>query len=220
MHSIERALKSVLDRLNEQPKRLLHWYVLGTKSTPPPDLFKQRLVKRIGKEFKLKTFVETGTYRGDMTAAAASVFDTVYSIEIFQPFYERAVARFASVPKVKIVKGDSGETLKKLLLEIKEPALFWLDAHGGKTAKQPDGSETAAPVRPELEAILNHSLRDQHVILVDDIHTFVRGTKWGVGVWAQVEELRQQWLSAHPDWIWKVQDNVLHIYKKRDGVTQ
>lgn len=218
MHAIERALKSVLDRLNEQPKRLLHWYVLGTKSTPPPDLFKQRLVKRIGKEFNLKSFVETGTYRGDMTAAAASVFDKVYSIEIFQPFYERAVARFANRPKVKILKGNSGEDLKKLLTEIKEPALFWLDAHGGKTAKQPDGSETAAPVRPELEAILNHSLRDKHVILVDDIHTFVRGTKWGVGVWTQVEELREKWLAAHPDWLWKVQDNVLHIYKKRDGV--
>lgn len=217
--ALQTAFRSIRHRLNEQPKRLLHWYILGTKATPPPDLFKQRLVKHIGREFNLRIFIETGTYKGDMTAAAASVFNKVYSIEIFQPFYEKALARFSGNPKVKIIKGDSAEVLKQLLKDIAEPALFWLDAHGGKTAKQADGSETAAPVRPELEAILIHPQADKHIILVDDVHTFVRGTKWGVGVWAQIEELRQQWLATHPEWIWKIQDNILHIYKKRDGIS-
>lgn len=204
-------------RANEQPKRLLHWYVLGTRATPPPDLFKQRLVKKLGRDFGLKTFVETGTYHGDMTAAASQVFDQVYSIELHKPFYEKAIIRFANKPAIKVLHGDSGVVLRELLPAIKQPCLFWLDAHGGQSAKDLSGREAPAPLMSELEAILQHSLADQHVILVDDVHTFVRDAKWGAGVWPQVGKLRRQWLAQHPNWTWEVKDNILVIFKKRSN---
>lgn len=197
-----------------EPKRLLHWYVLGTKATPPPDIFKQRLCARIGREFNLKVFVETGTYKGDMTAAAARVFDQVYSIELHKPFFDKAVARFNNEPRIKIINGDSGVELSKLLNTINQPALFWLDAHGGAASHNETGEDGPAPLVAEIAAILNDSKTDQHVILVDDVHTFVRNVKWGIGVWKQLEVQRDQWLGAHPDWAWRVEDNVLRIYKK------
>lgn len=207
-------------RVNDQPKRLLYWYVLGTRSIPPPDLFKQQLVKKLGRDFGLNTFVETGTYHGDMTAAASRVFDQVYSIELHKPFYEKAIARFADQLTVKILHGDSGVVLRSLLPGIMQPCLFWLDAHGGQSSKDSTGTEAPAPVQPELEAILQHALADQHVILVDDVHTFIRNTKWGTGVWPQLEEMRQRWLAQHPNWTWKVKDNILVIFKNRTGVPE
>lgn len=215
-----KILLNLWHRANEQPKRLLHWYVLGTRSTPPPDLFKQRLAKKLGRDFGLKVFVETGTYHGDMTAAASRVFDQVYSIELHKPFYDKAKVRFANEPKVKILPGDSGVVLRRLLSDITQPCLFWLDAHGGQSSKNTNGIEAPAPVKPELEAILQHPLADHHVILIDDVHAFVRSTKWGTGVWPQLEQLRAQWLAQHPDWIWKVKDNILVILKRRAGVLE
>ncbi len=198
-----------------EPKRLLHWYVLGTKATPPPDLFKKLLVKKLQKQFGLKSFVETGTYKGDMTAAARQVFDRVYSIELHLPFYEKAIARFAGDSAITIIHGHSRDVLPQLLLSMNEPTLFWLDAHGGQSAQLADGSEEPAPVLSELEAILSHSRHDQHVVLVDDVHTFLRNVKWGVGVWEKIEGRRKQWLAEHPDWVWQTEDNILRIYKRR-----
>lgn len=208
--------KRVLARLNQEPKRLLSWYVLGTKTTPPPDLFKQRLVRQVARQFGLTTFVETGTYKGDMIAAVRDTFTHIYSLEAHKPFYDRAVERFAADARIQILYGDSATELANLLATLQEPALFWLDAHGGQFARRSDGTEAPAPVRPELEAILTHSQVADDVILIDDVHTFVRGTKWGAGVWQEIEALREQWLAQHPEWVWKVRDNVLHIYRPRD----
>ena len=213
---VRSAGRRIWQRANQEPKRLWHWYVLRDKATVPPDLFKQRLVKEIARRFSLKTLIETGTYKGDMVAAVLNSFDTIYSIELHQPFFEAAQERFAAEPKVQIVRGDSTSQLRDLLKGLDQPALFWLDAHGGDSAKV-DGVEESAPVLAEVTAILDHSGAGEHVILVDDVHTFRRNVKWGVGVWAEVEQLRQQWLAKHPDWIWQVEDNVLRIYRKRDG---
>ena len=208
-------MANVWHRLNMEPKRLWNWYVVKAKSTPPPDIFKQRHVKAIGKRFDIDTFVETGTYKGDMTAVAARHFSRVYSIELQDGFYQDAVKRFSDNPQVSIFKGDSAKVLAKVLERINEPAVFWLDAHGGKKAKNEDGTDQAAPVREEVELILAHPLAHKHVILVDDVHTFIKGTKWGIGVWADLEELRRVWQTEHKDWAWQVKDNILHIHKEK-----
>lgn len=213
--SLSLAVKKMWQRLNGQPRLIWRWYALGIHEVPAPDIFKQQLVKRIGKEFGLPCFVETGTYRGDMVSAVTHTFDHIYSIELHRPFYEKAKARFAQKHHIKILPGDSGLILRDLLGKMEEPGLFWLDAHGGQSARQTDGSEGPAPLRAEIEAILDSPLKDEHVILVDDVHTFVRGTKWGEGVWEQIQELKVKWLTSHPEWVWEVQDNVLRIYRPR-----
>ena len=188
-------------------KRAAYWY--------KTDVRKQRFVRSVGQRFNLKTFVETGTYKGAMTAAARKVFDRVYSIELHRPFYEKAVERFEGDSGVTLLFGDSGEKMRELLEVLKEPCLFWLDAHGGAEAKQVDGTEAAAPLIKELAAILTHPLADQHVIMVDDVHVFERNDKWGAGVWPELEKLRDTWLAKHPDWVWKIQDDILLVHKKR-----
>lgn len=210
-----KLLQQLWNRLQGQPKRLLHWYVLGTKTTPPPDLFKQRVVARLGREFGLSTFVETGTYHGDMTAAAVKTFANIYSIELHRPFYDQAVNRFKQTPHVHLLFGDSGTIIRDVLPTLPGPALFWLDAHGGQAAKNQHGQEKAAPVLAEIQAILADARADQHVILVDDVHTLTRNVKWGAGVWSVLEKLRREWLQTHSGWIWKVEDNILRIYRDR-----
>lgn len=210
-----RVAKRAWHRLNQEPKRILAWYVLRTKHTPPPDVYKQRFVQHTGKKFGLKTFIETGTYKGDMTAAASKVFDHVYSIELNRPFYEKATERFSDDDRVKILFGDSTTELRTLLNTIDEPCLFWLDAHGGFVAKNEDGSEKSAPVVSEIQTILSHDQKDNHVILVDDAHTFIADTKWGKGVWKQLEERRESWMREHSNWQWKVVDNILMIYRNK-----
>ena len=213
---VRSAGKRIWQRANQEPKRLWHWYVLRDKATAPPDLFKQQLVKSLGKRFNLRVFVETGTYKGDMVAAVLRYFEHIYSIELHQPFYDKATERFSADEHVEILHGDSATKLKDVLAGLNEPALFWLDAHGGAEAKT-DTGELPAPVMAEVTAILAHSQVSDHLILLDDVHTFRRNVKWGVGVWAEIEQLRQQWLAKHPDWIWQVEDNILRIYRKRAG---
>lgn len=203
--------------MQQQPKRLLHWYVLRTKATPPPDMFKQKLVLRAGRLFNIKTFVETGTYHGDMTAASRKWYDDVYSIELKEEFYKKAVERFAHDDHVEIINGHSAEKLKEVAMRLQEPAVFWLDAHGGAAAVH-NGEMEPAPVKAELDAILTSPHYRDHVVLIDDVHTFVKDVKWGAGVWKDIEEYRVRWLADHPDWIWKVKDNVLRIYRDRKEV--
>lgn len=213
-----KTVRNLWHRANEQPKRLLSWYVLGTRATPPPDLFKQRLIKKLGRNHHFKIFIETGTYHGDMAAAASQVFEHVYTIELHQPFFDKAQVRFSNTPSVKVLHGDSAVVMPRLLSTITEPSLFWLDAHGGQSAKNTEGRETPAPLKAELEAILQHPHADQHMILVDDVHTFIKNAKWGMGVWTQIEALRQQWLAQHHDWLWHVKDNILFITKASNSV--
>lgn len=118
----------------------------------------------------LQTFIETGTYKGDMVEKMRNNFGKIYSIELDSELYRQAKKRFAGESYIRIIHGDSALELKKILLETEEPALFWLDAHAG-------GAITAfnSPIVAELDAIFSHSVRG-HVILVDDARHFDRKT--------------------------------------------
>src|SRR5262249_21720595 len=114
--------------------------------------------------------VETGTFYGDTLYALRYTFDKLYSIELSEDFYRRAVKRFADEPKIHLQQGDSGEVLAEVLKLVDGPALFWLDGHysGGTTAL---GAE-ARPILRELRQIAKQPLRDKHLIVVDDARLF------------------------------------------------
>jgi len=78
---------------------------------------------------ELKVFIETGTFKGDMIGMVGSHFDMVYSIELDNGLYKKARERFFEKENVKLFVGDSAVELKKILVKLNEPALFWLDAH-------------------------------------------------------------------------------------------
>lgn len=114
-----------------------------------------------------KVFVETGTHIGKTTELALQLgFQKIYTIELADHFYQRAVKMFARYPQVCCIHGDSQEQLKVILSELNEPAVFWLDGHWsmGDTAK----GSNAVPIYEELASIESHHIKN-HVILIDDL---------------------------------------------------
>ena len=125
------------------------------------------LVKKLSQELLLHDFVETGTYKGDGTEFATTVFDRVTTIEINPAFQEAAKTRLSG-KNVCFELGDSATVLPKVLASLHGPALFWLDGHagGGFYSK-----EDNCPLIAELNAIAASPF--EHVIFVDDARAFV-----------------------------------------------
>ncbi|MGB1130351.1 MAG: hypothetical protein ACPG4K_09880 [Haloferula sp.] len=121
------------------------------------------------RRYDLKIFVETGTFLGDTVEAMRPHFDRVYSIELADKYFEKAVRRFRGASSVKLLQGDSGDRMPEVVAELDAPTLFWLDGHysGGDTAK----GVLAAPVWAELKAIFG-GMKHPFVILIDDARCF------------------------------------------------
>ena len=144
------------------------WERVG-RPAPPPHLLKQAAIRRYIDLFGLKVFVETGTFRGDMVDAMKSDFDRLYSIELSRELFERARHRFRSHDNVKLIHGDSGVQIARVLTEIDEPTLFWLDGHysAGETAR----GDQDTPIMQELQHIFD-APDYGHVVIIDDARCF------------------------------------------------
>ncbi len=123
-----------------------------------------------GRRYRVRVFVETGTYLGDMVAAVRDAFGTIHSIELSPELARHCARRFRGAAHVSIRQGDSGAVLRHVLAGMDQPALFWLDAHysGGATAHGKIGT----PVLEELAQIAAHPLALSHVVLIDDARLF------------------------------------------------
>lgn len=151
-------------------KEIFDWkYRLNEKGAAPHPL-KQKVIKQYQKKYNATIFVETGTYMGKMVDAMKNIFSKMYSIELGDELHANAVKKFAEYKHIEIVHGDSGEMMPKVLENIDDVALFWLDGHysGGITAT----AELETPIKKELEAIFSHKIKN-HVILIDDARMFV-----------------------------------------------
>jgi len=135
--------------------------------------FKGELLLYLAKKHDLHTFVETGTYAGEMVkyVNARYNFDRIYSIELSERLAARADKLFQDASNVFIIHGASEESLKGI--RQTEPFLYWLDAHycGDDVTAM---GEKITPVYEELEVILNET---DHVIVIDDLDNF---HTWGV----------------------------------------
>jgi hypothetical protein len=148
------------------------WFVRG-KPVPPPHLIKQNMILTNARRYNPRIMVETGTLHGDMVEAMKHHFREIYSIEISHDLAQRAEQRFAGNSNIHIIEGDSAIALKKLMPNLHEPALFWLDGHysGGDTGK----GEKETPIMEELASI--YASEYSHIVLIDDARCF--GTKKG-----------------------------------------
>jgi hypothetical protein len=175
------------------------------KPVPPPHLIKERIVKQYAERFSVDTLVETGTYRGRMVFATRNSFRCIFSIELDQVLYEQARMRFALMPQITILQGDSSQVLPELLSKINTPCLFWLDAHhsGGGTAR----GALETPVVQEVKSILNHPV-EGHVILIDDARYFV-----GENDYPTLDELKAVISDVHSDWVFEVEEDIIRIHK-------
>ncbi len=108
----------------------------------------------------INVFVETGTYMGHTTMWAAAHFQEVYTVEASEELFLNAKKSLAVYPNIKCFHGDSAVVLQKLA--IRQPVLFWLDAHysGGNTYKG------QFPILNEIDII--NAQYDNAVLLIDD----------------------------------------------------
>jgi len=197
--------KKFIDYIKNK-KSILTWY-LDSKPVPPPHIIKQKTIRNYAKKYKIKAFIETGTYKGKMVEAVKKDFEKIYSIELDKTLYEKARIKFENEKHIKIIQGDSGEKLFEILKTIKEPCIFWLDGHysGDITAK----GNLNTPIFNELISIFNHPIKN-HIILIDDARLFV-----GKNDYPTIEELKFFIRDNDKNLELKVKSDIINIAKKK-----
>ena len=197
LYDLIRPVKQMMD--------LLLWYKRG-RHAPLPHLIKQKIVKEYARRFNTKTFIETGTYLGDMIFATRKIFAIIISIEIDGNLFEMAKRRFSRFSHIRIFWGDSSNVLVDVLSKIHEPCLFWLDAHysGGITSK----GVLETPILKELELILHHFVSG-HVVLIDDARDFT-----GQNSYPTIVDLRNLVREKKPEFVLEIKDDIIIIHGK------
>ena len=138
---------------------------------PAPSPIKQAIVAGYGREYGIRTLVETGTHRGEMVAAARSWFTEIHTIELAPAFADLARKRFRRSPEVHVHEGDSATILPDVLDRLSGPAVFWLDAHYSQDGTARGDKDT--PIEAELAVLLPHPYA--RVLLIDDARLFGQG---------------------------------------------
>jgi hypothetical protein len=182
-------------------RRLRSWRSNG-RPVPPPEAWKRRLVAEHAARGGCRLFIETGTSEGEMVAALAPRMRRVVSIELDSGLAALARRRFHRLANVEILTGDSEELLPRLLDDIAEPCLFWLDAHATSFGAR---GPRVTPIRAELAAILAHPVTE-HRVLIDDARLFAAG-----GGYPSLDELRAAVAAARPGWTFELADDVVRI---------
>jgi hypothetical protein len=187
------------------------WRMRG-RPLPPPHVVKQLAILAYQRARHFGTFVETGTFTGEMVEAMRPHFHRIVSIEMAPEIHRQAVRRFAGDSRVELLLGDSAAVLPRLLEQIRQPALFWLDGHfmGEHTARGDEDS----PVRIELRALLSHPVRG-HVVLIDDARLFT-----GMAGYPTIQELRAWIARERPSSSLHVEDDIIRCaFDEEDAVS-
>lgn len=189
---------------NAVQRRKLRKWKQGGSPIPPPNIVKQAAVAEYAQRFGTRTLIETGTYYGSMLLAMRNRFDNLYSIELDDYLHARAGRFLGRYRNIHLLKGDSASRLPEVLADLKEPALFWLDAHysGPGTAK----GTLETPIAREMDLVLQHPVPG-HVILIDDAHDF--------GVlpdYPTIEALGEFVRQRKPDWVYEVRDDIIRCH--------
>lgn len=192
----------LLDLVRQQSNKnhIKNWEKSGCP-VPAPNVVKQATIKYYHQKYKYKLLIETGTFLGDMVEAQKSRFKKVISIELSNELFTAAQKKFESDKNVLIVQGDSGKVLPKILDDIDEPAIFWLDGHysAGITAK----GDKECPIFEELQAIFR-SKKHNHVIIVDDARCFI-----GAGDYPTIEQLTEYIQKENPKYQVEVKHDMI-----------
>jgi hypothetical protein len=178
------------------------WKRRGRPAPAPPHV-KHQIVRALVRRAGMRTFVETGTYRGDTLAVVRGDVDCSISIELDEELARRARRRFRRCTDVTILQGDSAVLLPEVVGGLREPAIFWLDGHfsGGVTAR---GSQVT-PIENELASILDPR-RPDHCVLVDDARLFD-----GTDGYPTMDRIAQLVHALRPAWRVHLADDIARI---------
>ncbi len=114
----------------------------------------------------INILIETGTYYGVCIDVCKDSFSKIISIEIGKKLYENAKKKYSKNNNIELYNGNSYLELNKILKNINERCVFWLDAHysEGNTEK----GELDCYLIEELKSIEKHHIKN-HVIIIDNI---------------------------------------------------
>jgi hypothetical protein len=173
------------------------------RSSSVPHARKRQILLDYLRRYRLRTFVETGTYLGEMVEAIIGDVDAVFSIELDPWLFHRARRKFERIPKIQILLGDSAAVLPGLVERFEGPALFWLDAHfsGGVTGL----ANSQTPIVSELGTILSRP-NTGNVVLVDDARAFT-----GAGDYPSLDELSELVKQLAPEYQIQVEDELIRL---------
>lgn len=152
-------------------------------------------------------FIETGSHIGiTIDLAIRMGAKEIHSIELATHHYQTCVKKFKTHNHVHLYHGASEYELPKILKNIKERCLFWLDGHysAGDTAL----GETPCPLYLELDAISQHPVKD-HIILIDDTRLF--GSEWDH---INMGEIQKKLLAINPNYTLSFEDGFIPGVKK------
>lgn len=125
------------------------------------------------RDFSNRTYLETGTYRGDSLQMAldAGCFENFRGLEISYEMVRFCKNRFGlynnNNAHFKIVEGDSATDLATLMNPIDHRCTILLDSHW-QLFEGTDKGANPFPLLKELEQIAKHPVKG-HTILIDDI---------------------------------------------------
>ena len=136
----------------------------------------RELVGTLAKKFNIVNFVETGTYLGETSIWAATLFTEVHTIEISEDIYKTTSAKYKDVANVHFYLGDSKTVLPTIIPKIKGSTLFWLDGHW--CGRNTGGKYNECPIFNELDEAIK---AENPAILIDDLRYFLGPNPYDYG---------------------------------------
>lgn len=172
------------------------------RSIPPPQVVKLFALRALQKAYNLDTFIETGTYKGDMIYMLKEDFKELITVELSPLYYKKAVKKFKNDSHINLVFGDSGVVMPQIIAELKSPSLFWLDGHfsSGETAQ----GDLDCPIYGELDSIFKSKF--PHVLLIDDARYFN-----GTNDYPTIPALESYIMAAKPGSQFSVKDDLITV---------
>lgn len=165
---LKRLVKAFVPEGVLASRELLRWRSRNFVA-PAPFLVKKKVLVRDAATNV--TWVETGTFRGDMTHELAKSANHVITIEPEPALYQAAKRRFLGFTNVTTLLGTSEDVFPIVLAQVKSPVRFWLDGHFSAGVTFQGDSDT--PIRAELEAIGGYLTSWNDVsIYIDDVRCF------------------------------------------------
>lgn len=156
-------------------------YYSHPEGATPPYTVKRDQLRQLAVRHGCSLLVETGTYFGDTPYALRGVFREIHTVEVSPYLHQLGKRRFRRFSHIHPWRGDSVDVLPKILAQISEPTLFWLDGHcsGGVSSQ----GKSYSPILEELRLILDHPVQG-HVLAIDDARLFV-----GSGGYPSIDEV-------------------------------
>ena len=164
-------------------------------------------LRHFKRNHQLTTLVETGTFQGDTVEAMRLDFERIATIEVQPELFQKAQKRFDHYSHIETLFGDSADLIEGLVKELKEPALFWLDAHhsAGVTGRGAEDSSLSKEFDVIIRAINETGLK--HVILMDDARDF-----WGVEGYPTLIGVFDQTIKQLPGYVFELKDGIAFVF--------